>query len=105
MAIGRIFEDVREVMISSPSIVGFRKEGWVAGVSCSRRLSLIVRLIETPKPSHGETERLHPEHQKTDLGVLQGPCCSGGCEPESQCKAIGDVFEDYKSNQLYILHT
>ena len=33
IAIGWIFEDVREVMISSSSIVGFRKEGWVAGVS------------------------------------------------------------------------
>ena len=33
IAIGWIFEDVRGVMISSSSIVGFRKEGWVAGVS------------------------------------------------------------------------
>jgi hypothetical protein len=34
IAFGRIFEEVREVMIlSCSSIVGFRKEGWVAGVS------------------------------------------------------------------------
>ena len=28
-----LWSEVREVMILSSSIVGFRKEGWVAGVS------------------------------------------------------------------------